>query len=98
MLHYSLNGDDRNVFVFPAGASTVAADGRQIWLQFVCQQCFNTAALMVFNEVKSYECSFSCCCLIDLHLLFKNFSHEHHKMKTCTLSFIITDFISLYNM
>lgn len=25
----------------------------QIWLQFVCQQCFNTAALMVFNEVKS---------------------------------------------
>lgn len=30
MLHHSLNGDNRNVFVFPAGASTVAADGRQI--------------------------------------------------------------------
>lgn len=68
MLH-SLNGDNGNVFVIPVGASTVAADGckylfRFDWLQFVCQQYFNTAVLMVFNEVKSYEYSFSCCCLI----------------------------------
>lgn len=56
MLHYSLNGN--NMFVIPVGASAVAADGckylfRFDWLQFVCLQSFNTAALMLSNQVKS---------------------------------------------